>query len=106
MKNNTALAHAYLPDLVIEGCVFEIVTEEINEIEIPEYVLNAFQLPLSKRNFNYTNALFPDKSFVNQWGPNSSVPDYTQLETKLWSYYVASRYLNAGAESMAGAING
>jgi hypothetical protein len=44
--------------------------------------------------------LFPDGSYKNQWGQDQSVPDFTQLETKMWFYYAATSYISAGAEAI------
>lgn len=73
--SNAATAHARYPDLALEACVFEIVTTELNQMEIPKYVFDDFSLPYAKRNFKYESMLFPNHEYVDMWGPGKSVPD-------------------------------
>jgi hypothetical protein len=44
--------------------------------------------------------LYPDGSFVDHWGANKSVPDWSQLEARMWFYYAADLYMSAGAEAL------
>ena len=90
-QQHVKTAKAAIPDIVVEACVFEIVTVQVNSLSVPADVFDAFDLPRANRTFNYSAMLFPDGSFVNQWGENASVPDWTQTETKLWVYFAASR---------------
>jgi hypothetical protein len=57
----------------------------VESLTIPAYVFEAFGLPASPRNFNYSAMLFPDGKFVGHWtgnGPDASVPDLTQQEAQ------------------------
>ncbi len=110
-----------MPALVIEACVFEIVTSQVDNLPIPSHVFEAFGLepPAAQRNFNYSAMLYPDGSFVDHWGANKSVPDWMQLEVppplttkpkfsikhhavqaRMWFYYAADLYMSAGAEAL------
>ena len=89
-----------MPALVIEACVFEIVTCQVDNLPIPSQVFEAFGLEPLQRNFNYSAMLYPDGSFVDLWGHNKSVPDWTQLEARMWFYYAADLYMSAGAEAL------
>ncbi|MDP9041773.1 MAG: hypothetical protein M3N30_07310 [Bacteroidota bacterium] len=51
--------HVYDPDIIFQVCLFEIVTEEVNEIGIPEWVFRAYGLPAQTRNFSYNAMLNP-----------------------------------------------
>ena len=39
-------------------------------------------------------------AFSNQWGQGSSVPDVSRTETKLWFYFLARSYIDAGCEAI------
>jgi hypothetical protein len=43
---------------------------------------------------------FPDGSYKNQWGANTSVPDITQQETMLFLYHRATMYIDLGYEGL------
>ena len=38
--------HAYDPDIILQGCLFEIVTEEVNQVKIPDWVFKGYGLPV------------------------------------------------------------
>src|SRR3546814_4098307 len=44
--------------------------------------------------------LNPDGVLVNHWGVGASVPDISQLETRMFFYYMACRYMEAGIEAL------
>eukprot|EP00040_Diaphanoeca_grandis_P011034 m.56471 g.56471 ORF g.56471 m.56471 type:complete len:433 (-) comp22251_c0_seq2:52-1350(-) len=103
IKQNAEATVALNPDIILEAAIFEIVTKAgVETIEIPRYVMTAFGEPPTSplRNFQYESMLFPDKSHVNQWGPNASVPDMTRLETRMWFYYAGTQYMNSGIEAL------
>jgi hypothetical protein len=92
--------HAEDPDVVFEACVFECIGTGVNDIAIPEHVFEAFGLPVEKRNFSFAAMCFPDGSYKNQWGANTSVPDITQQETMLFLYHRATMYIDLGYEGL------
>jgi hypothetical protein len=91
--------HAFDPDVVFQGCLFEIVTRDVDRVSIPSWVFGGFNLPVEKRTFSYDAMLNPDGRLVNHWG-RSSVPDITRLETQLWFYYLAGAYIDLGCEAL------
>jgi hypothetical protein len=91
---------AALPDLILQGCVFEIVTRQVDSVPVPERVFKEFGLPVERRNFRYEAMLFDKNLFHNKWGKESSVPDITKLETQMWFYYVATAYIEVGMEGI------
>jgi hypothetical protein len=99
---NTAVAFKALPSLIVEACVFEIITSQVDNVPVPPYVFNAFDLdaPAAARNFSYAAMLYADGTLVDHWGRNKSVPDWSQLETRMWFYYASDLYMSAGAESL------
>jgi hypothetical protein len=98
---NAAALHARSPVTILEGAIFEIVTQVgIEALMVPDYVLKAFGEAPSTRRFNYTAMLFPDGTFVDHWSKGASVPDMTQLETRLWFYYMGTSYIANGCEAL------
>jgi hypothetical protein len=91
--------HESDPDIILQACIFEIVTIQVDQLAIPEWAFTALGVPVEKRNFSYAAMLYPDGKFKNQWG-RGSVPDVSQLETKLYFYYLAVSYINIGIESI------
>jgi hypothetical protein len=91
---------AAIPDIILQAGVFEIITTDVEKLSIPERVWQAFDLPPENRHFDYEAMLFPDGRFVNHWNDGASVPDMTRLETRLWFYYAATEYINAGCEAI------
>ncbi|WP_162027915.1 hypothetical protein [Lentimonas sp. CC4] len=99
VKTNAAKVHAELPHVVLQACIFEIVQPKLNRIPIPSWVFQAFDLPVERRNFNYHAMLYRDGNKVDHWH-NGSVPDMSQLETRMWFYYRARRYIDSGMEAI------
>ena len=95
-----AQAHSVDPEIVFEACIFETTFRSIEQIAIPAWVFEAFGQPVVTRNFDYESMLFTDGTFVNHWGSEASVPDMTRLETQMWFYYRACRYIDAGFEGL------
>jgi hypothetical protein len=92
--------HQADPDIILQAAEFEIVTTNVTSIAIPESVLREFGQPVTKRTFSYQAMLYADGHFVNHWGKNASVPDMSRLETRLWFYFLAVSYINAGIEAI------
>src|SRR3546814_160361 len=57
-------------------------------------------IPAEDRNFSDEQMLNPDGVLVNHWGVGASVPDISQLETRMFFYYMACRYMEAGIEAL------
>jgi hypothetical protein len=92
--------HGQDPDVVLQAAVFEIVSQEVNQIPVPDWALREFSLRPETRNFDYSKMLFPDGTLVNHWRAGSSVPDICQRETKLWFFFLAASYIDAGIEAI------
>ncbi|GAA4305368.1 hypothetical protein [Compostibacter hankyongensis] len=93
-------AHAADPEMILEACIFEIVTSRVDEVPVPSWVFTAFGLPAEKRNFRYADMLFPDGRFKDHWKKDASVPDVSREETKLWFYFLAASYIDMGIEAI------
>jgi len=44
--------------------------------------------------------LYPDGHRVDHWRIGSSVPDMSKLETRMWFFYLAARYIDIGVEAI------
>lgn len=98
-KNNVVKVHAVDPEIVLQACIFEIITDQVNEIPVPEWAFKALGLPVEKRNFRYEKMLYPDGKFVNHWG-RGSVPDVSRPETQMYFFFQAASYINIGIEAI------
>jgi len=104
--NNVQKAREIVPqvlaidtDIVLEACVFETVSQRVNEIPIPDRAFTAFGLQVEKRNFRYDDMIYPEGQ-RRPMGPNAQVPDESRLETQLWFYYQAVTYIDLGCEAI------
>ncbi len=91
--------HEVDSDIILQACVFEAVFNAMNNIKIPSYVFEAFGLQAEDRCFRIEDILFENrpKSFVWEDG---GIPDISRLETQLWFYYRATKYIEAGYEAL------
>src|ERR1700754_2253947 len=56
------------PDRILEACIFEIVTPQVDSVPVPGWALKAMGLKVEKRNFRYKDMLYVDGRHVGQWG--------------------------------------
>jgi hypothetical protein len=99
-REMAARIHQNDPDVVLQAAVFEIVTEEVGQIPVPEWVLTEFGQKAEVRKFDYSRMLFPDQSMVDHWKHGASVPDIRQVETRMWFYFLAASYMDIGIEAI------
>ncbi|MDB5106531.1 MAG: hypothetical protein JWP91_4220 [Fibrobacteres bacterium] len=92
--------HKIDPEMVLQGGAFEIVTKGVESVAIPAHVFQAFGQPAAVRNFRYADMLYSDGRQVNHWGTDASVPDMSRLETRMWFYFLAASYIDAGLEAI------
>jgi hypothetical protein len=92
--------HQADPEIILQAAAFEIVTRGVEAVAIPEYVFVEFGLPVESRNFRYQDMLYANGRFVNHWGGRGSVPDMSRQETRMWFYFLASRYIDVGIEAI------
>jgi len=88
------------PEMLFEACIFEIVTTEVGQVAVPDWAFLALGRPVEKRNFHYADMLYPDGRRVDQWGLGGSVPDVSRPETKLYFYFLARSFIDAGFEAI------
>jgi len=87
------------PDMILEACVFETVGSRVDRIAIPDWVFADMGQPVEPRNFRYADMIYPEGQ-RRSMGPNAQVPDESRLETRLWFYYQATSYIDAGFEAI------
>ncbi|MEN8156461.1 MAG: hypothetical protein ABFS10_05895 [Bacteroidota bacterium] len=92
--------HAQDPDMIFQAAIFEIITEKINQIEVPSWVFEAFDEPVESRNFNFSAVVNPNGWGANAWGANTCIPDVSLKETQRYFYYLARNYIDAGIEAI------
>lgn len=85
-RQNAPKIHAADPQMILQACVFEIVSKDVDKLPIPAWALDAFGQPPEQRNFRYEAMLHPGGRGHNHWRQGSSIPDISQQETRLWNW--------------------
>jgi hypothetical protein len=88
------------PDMVLQACIFEIVTTQVDEVPVPDWAFQAVDQPIEKRNFRYADMLYPDGRFKDHWRSGQSVPDVSRPETKLWFFFLGASFIDVGCEAI------
>jgi hypothetical protein len=99
-QTSASRIHAADPDLVLQACVFEIVSQDVAQIPVPAWAFAAFDRAPESRSFQYEAMLYPSGRGRDHWRPGASIPDISRPETKLWFYFLAASYLDAGCEAI------
>jgi hypothetical protein len=99
-KKGVAKVHDADPEMILQACVFEIVSESVGNLAVPDWAFAALGQPVEKRNFRYESMVYENRRGRDQWGKGASVPDVSRAETKLWFYYLAACYIDAGCEGI------
>lgn len=92
--------HAFDPQIIVQACIFEIITTQVNRVKVPSWVFKAFGLPVENRCFRYDSMVNKQGILVDHWSKGASVPDVSRLETRLWFFYLASKYIDIGIEAI------
>lgn len=92
--------HSKDEDVIFQAAIFEVITTEVNSIEVPNWVFSELALEYEKRNFIYEEMLNQNGKYVDFWNTNESVPDITRTETQLWFMFLAGTYMNIGCEAL------
>src|SRR5262245_17925315 len=88
------------PDMILQACIFEIVTKQVEQVPVPDWAFAALGKSVEARTFNYEQMLYEDGKFVNHWRPGQSVPDVSRPETKLWFYFLGRYFIDVGCEAI------
>ena len=90
--------HDFDPEIIFQACLFESVSTDVNNLAIPPWVFEAFNLPVEKRNFK-------EAEMTKRIDPNASAlmsgrcPMVNNQETKFWFYFLAKSYIDIGIEA-------
>jgi len=97
-KEQIEQLHAHDPEIIFQGCIFENVSNDVNNLAIPDWVFKAFNLPVEKRNFR---AAEMTKRVGSDAAPamGGRCPMVNNLEAKLWFYYIAKSFIDIGIEA-------
>ena len=99
-RQNAAKIHQADPELILQACVFEIVSRDVDKLPVPAWAFEGLERPVEQRNFRYEEIVYANGRGSNQWGQGASVPDVSRPETKLWFYSLAASYIDAGCEAI------
>ena len=99
-RQDAAKVHAADAEIILQACVFEIVSRDVDKLAVPAWVFEELGRPVEVRNFRYDDIIFADGGGNNQWGQGASVPDMSRPETQLWFFYLAASYIDIGCEAI------
>lgn len=100
-RHRVAALHARVPGAVVQGCIFEFVSRDVEQVRVPAHVLEAFGLPARSRPYRFEDMLTRDQpQWFPGWGQEAAVPDITRQETQLWFFHLATLYVDAGLEAI------
>jgi hypothetical protein len=107
VSQNVSDLKSYDPTIICQGAIFEYVSPTVNSFNIPSYVFNAFSQPIISRTFNYSSMIYPGPAsqytiYARQMTETErqTIPDITSLETQMWIYCMATRFIDAGCEAI------
>lgn len=92
--------HQKANQLIFQAAIFEIITTKVNQVKVPAWAFREFNQPIKNRNFRYKAMLNKDGKLVNHWSEGASVPDISRLETQMWFFYLARKYIDIGVEAI------
>ena len=61
------------PEMILQACVFEIVSTQVEKVPVPDWAFMALGQPLEKRNFRYADMIYPEGQRRN-WGRCARFP--------------------------------
>jgi len=87
-------------DMILQACIFEIITTQVEQVPVPDWAFAALGQPAEQRNFRYADMLYPSGRLKDHWRTGQSVPDVSQAETRLWFYFLGASFIDAGCEAI------
>ncbi|MDR3262197.1 MAG: hypothetical protein LBT78_10255 [Tannerella sp.] len=94
--------HDYDPEIIFQGCLFEHVSADVNNLKIPAWAFEAFGLPVEDRTFrveDMVKRVNSDAGVMMRSGGGGGTPIINNLEAQLWFYFLAKSYIDIGAEA-------
>ena len=98
-KEHIERLHAHDPEVIFQGCLFEYVSNDVNNLAIPPWVFEAFDLPVEKRNFRAEDMIKRSSTEGQTPSRRGGCPLINNLETKLYFYYLAKSFIDIGCEA-------
>ncbi|MBQ7840450.1 MAG: hypothetical protein IJ390_08220 [Lachnospiraceae bacterium] len=97
--------HEQDPEIILQACIFEMITQNIETVRIPDQVQAAFGFEPTDRCFRLEDTLFGEEpaDFSNlreEKSKRGGIPDLSRTETQMWFYYRATRYIDCGFEAL------
>lgn len=99
-KGKATRIHAVDPEVILQACIFEIITREVDRLPVPAWAFEELGRPVEARNFRYDDIIYTNGLFNNHWQQGASVPDVSRPEARLWFYFLARSYVDAGCEGI------
>ncbi|MDR1202923.1 MAG: hypothetical protein LBL58_15015 [Tannerellaceae bacterium] len=100
-KEHIDRLHEFDPEIIFQGCLFEFVSQDVNNLKIPSWVFEAYNLPVENRTFRVkdmikrTNA--EDQTLMRSG--NGGIPMINNPETQLYFYFLAKSFIDIGCEA-------
>ena len=95
-----AKVHEVDPEVILQTCVFEAIYRAVELVKVPGWVFDAFGIPYEDRTFRFNDMLFDNEPEGFIWGSIGAIPNLDKLEARMWFYYRAVRYIDAGYEAI------
>ena len=94
--------HEYDPEIIFQGCLFEHVSSDVNNLKIPSWVFQAFNLPVEDRNFRIEDMIRRKNASdeILMRSARGGAPMIQNQETQFWFYYLAKSYIDIGCEAL------
>ena len=99
-KADAAKIHAADPEIILQACIFEIASRDVDKLAVPAWTFEALGVPVEARNFRFDDIAYANGSGRDQWGKDTSIPDVSRPETRLWFHYLAASYIDIGCEAI------
>lgn len=99
-RENATKVHAIDPEIILQACVFEIVSDDVNKLKIPEWIFEELSLPVETRTFHFEDMGYINGRGRDQWGKATCIPDVSRRETQLWFHFLAASYIDIGCEAI------
>jgi hypothetical protein len=58
-KEQLPKVHAADPDMILQACIFESVSTQVEQVPVPDWAFKALGRPVETRNFRYADMLYP-----------------------------------------------
>lgn len=92
--------HALDEEIILQTCIFEVIFTDVEKVNIPKWVFDAFDLIYEDRTFRYGEMLFDNGPIGYASNGTSAMPNIDKIETEMWFYFRAIRYIDAGFEAI------